>query len=92
MKTFQALFASVAIANNISVASAMPTVHDFTLSAMVNAIGLGTIFLTMVESAIALYLLDSLGLEKLYKQLDAISFTIFAGAYVALNVALPMAA
>lgn len=119
LKTFQALFASVAIAllaffikpihvdprfglgvgavfaaiaNNISVGAAMPTVHDFTLTAMVNAIGLGTIFLTMVESAISLYLLDSLGLVKLYKMLDAISFTIVFVAYVTLNVVLPIAA
>ena len=118
LKTFQALFASVAIAllvffikptqvdprfglgvgavfaaiaNNISVTATLPTVRDFTLTAMVNAIGLGTIFLTMVESAISLYLLDSRGLEKLYKQLDALSFTILSAGYVALNVVLPMA-
>jgi len=81
-----------AIANNISVATSMPTVHEFTLTAMVYAIGLGTIFLTMVESAISLYLLDTLHLEKRYKQLDAISFAIFLVAYVALNIVLPMAA
>lgn len=119
LKSFQAVFASVAIAllaffikpihvdprfglgvgavfaaiaNNISLAAGIPTVHDFTLTAMLNAIGLGTIFLTMVESAISLYLLDSLGLVKRYKQLDAISFAIILAAYVALNVVLPMAA
>ncbi len=81
-----------AIANNISVAAALPTVHDFTFTAMVYATGLVTIFLTMVESAISLYLLDSLGLEKLYKQLDALSFAIFLVAYVTLNVALPIVA
>ena len=53
---------------------------------------MGTIFLTMVESAISLYLLDSLGLVKLYKRLDAISFAIFLLAYVVLNVVLPIAA
>jgi hypothetical protein len=119
LKSFQALFVSVAVAllaffikpihvdprfglgvgavfaavaNNISVSAAMPTVHDFTLTAMVNAIGLGTIFLTMVESAISLYLLDSRGLVKLYKQLDAISFVIMFVAYVTLNIVLPIAA
>jgi hypothetical protein len=115
LKSFQALFAAVAVAllaffikpihvdprfglgvgaifaataNNISVAAAVPPVHEFTLTAMVNAIGLGTIFLSMVESAISLYLLDSRGLVKLYKVLDAISFTIFVVAYVTLNIVL----
>jgi hypothetical protein len=81
-----------AIANNISVAATMPTVHDFTFTAMIYAVGLGTIILTMIESAISLYLLDSRGLKTLYKQLDALSFTIFIVAYVTLNVVLPIAA
>ena len=81
-----------AISNNIALAASVPTVPDFTLTAMLNAVGLGTIFFTMVESAISLYLLDSLGLEKRYKQLDGLSFVLFTTGYVALNVVLPIAA
>jgi hypothetical protein len=84
--------AFAAVTNNIAVAASVPTVHDFTLTAMINAVGLGTIFLTMVESAISLYLLDTLGLEKLYRQLDKLSFAILLAGYVTLNVVLPLAA
>ncbi len=81
-----------AIANNIGVVAALPTVHGFTLAAMINAVGLGTIFMTMVESVISLYLLDARGLEKLYRHLDWLSFAILLVGYVTLNVVLPLAA
>ena len=84
--------AFAAITNNILVASSVPAVDRFTLTAMINAVGLGTIFLTLVESALSLYLLDSLGRERLYRLLDRCSFVVFLIGYLVLNVALPIAA
>ena len=85
-----AAFAS--ITNNILVVASVPTVDRFTLTAMVNSVGLATIFMTLVESAISLYLLDTLGREKLYRLLDRCSFVVFLVGYVTLNVVFPMAA
>ena len=84
--------AFAAVTNNLAVTGAVPTVPGLTLTSLINGVGLATIFLSMVESCISLYLLDTLGLEKLYRQLDKLTFWILLVGYVALNIAFPFAA
>jgi len=55
-------------------------------------LGLATIFLTLVQSTISLYQYDTMGLEKLSRLFDRVSFTVFLVGYVAVNIALPLAA
>jgi hypothetical protein len=81
-----------AVANNISVQAALPPPVQVTLLQMVYAVGLITIFLTLVQSAISLYILDTLGNERLYRLFDKASFTVFLAGYTAVNLALPIAA
>ena len=59
---------------------------------MVNATGLLTIFLVMVESTAALYVEDTLGQERLARFCDRTFFVVVLVGYVAVNVALPLAA
>jgi hypothetical protein len=83
-------FASVS--NNIFVGSLLPHSDRLTLSDMVNTSSLLTIFLVLVQSVISLYLFDSLGREKLSRLFDRVSFAVFLIGYVAVNLALPIAA
>jgi hypothetical protein len=59
---------------------------------MVNVLGLVTIFLSLVQSTISLYLHDTMGLEKLSRFFDRVSFAVFFVGYVLVNIALPLAA
>lgn len=81
-----------AVGNNIYVASQMPQSDRITLTAMVNLIGLVTIFLNIVQSAISLYVLDTMGRERLSRFFDIVSFAALFLGYVAVNVFLPLAA
>jgi hypothetical protein len=85
-----ALFA--AVGNNIFVGSMLPPAEGITLVAMINAIGLATIFLTLVQSAISLYIEDTMGQEKPRQFFDKVSFVVFLMGYVVVNLLLPIAA
>jgi hypothetical protein len=85
-----ALFA--AVGNNIFVGSMLPQSEGITLVTMINAIGLATIFLTLVQSAISLYIEDTMGQEKLRRFFDKVSFVAFFMGYVVINLLLPLAA
>jgi len=85
-----ALFATVG--NNIFVGTMLPPAEGITLIAMVNAIGLATIFLTLVQSTISLYILDTMGKEKLRRFFDKVSFVAFLVGYAVVNLVLPLAA
>jgi hypothetical protein len=85
-----ALFA--AVGNNIFVGTMLPPAEGMTLTAMVNAIGLATIFLTLVQSTISLYILDTMGQEKLRRFFDKVSFVVFLIGYAVVNLMLPLAA
>ena len=85
-----ALFA--AVGNNIFVGSMLPQSEGITLASMVNAIGLATIFLTLVQSAISLYIEDTLGQEKLRRLFDKVSFVVFFMGYAVVNLLLPLVA
>jgi hypothetical protein len=80
------------IANNILVGSLLPPQGRFSLTAMVNALGLATIFLTLVQSTISLYIEDTMGQGKLRRLFDKVSFAVFAIGYTATNLLLPLAA
>jgi hypothetical protein len=84
--------AFAAVGNNIFVGSLLPPSGGMTLSGMVNAIGLATIFLTLVQSTISLYILDTMGKEKLRLFFDKVSFTVFVAGYGVVNLLLPLAA
>jgi len=81
-----------AVGNNISVAAAMPDSGRVTLVQMINMIGLATIFLTLVQSAISLHLYDSLGRERFSRIFDQLSFVLIGAGYLVLNFLLPMSA
>jgi len=81
-----------AIANNISVGTSLAPIDRFSLTSMVNAVGLATIFLTLVQSAISLYIEDTMGREKFRRFFDKVSFTVFLIGYTATNLLLPLAA
>jgi hypothetical protein len=81
-----------AVNNNIYIASLVPETGQLTLIQMVNAISLMTIFLTLVQSAVSLYLLDSLGQERPSRMFDRVSFVVMGCGYVAVNLILPLSA
>jgi hypothetical protein len=81
-----------AVGNNIFVGTLLPQSDRITLTDMVNATGLATIFLTLVQSAISLYIEDTMGLEKLRSLFDKVSFAVFLIGYAAVNLMLPLAA
>lgn len=85
-----ALFA--AVGNNIFVGSMLPQSEGITLVTMINSIGLATIFLTLVQSAISLYVEDTMGQEKLRRLFDKVSFVVFLVGYAVVNLLLPLAA
>ena len=81
-----------AIANNIFVGTSLPPITRLSLTTMVNTLGLATIFLTLVQSTISLYIEDTMGREKLRRFFDKVSFTVFLIGYTATNLLLPLAA
>ena len=59
---------------------------------MVNYIGLVTIFFTLLQSTISLYLFDTRGYEKLSRLFDHVSFVAFFIGFTVVNLVLPIAA
>jgi len=51
-----------------------------------------TIFLTLVQSAISLYILDTMGRERLSRFFDKVSFAVFLIGYAVVNLLLVFAA
>jgi hypothetical protein len=85
-----ALFA--AIANTYIAASQLPDTGLVSLTDMVNGIGMGTIFLTIVQSTISLYLYDIRGEEALSRLFDKVSLAVILAGYPAINIAIPLVA
>jgi hypothetical protein len=81
-----------AVGNNIFVGTLMPHADRLTLADMVNATGLFTIFLILVQSVISLHIYDTMGRERLSRVFHRISFAVFLIGYVAVNLALPLSA
>lgn len=85
-----AFFASVT--NNVSLASLLPLSDGLTLVKMVNIAGSVTLFLILVESAVSLYLFDTLGRERFARFLDRVFFAAILAGFIVVNVMLPLAA
>jgi len=83
-------FASVT--NNVFVGSLLPHADRLTLIDMVNAVSLFTIFFILAQSVISLYIYDNMGRQRLSLLFDQVSFPVFLIGYVAINVALVLAA
>ncbi len=81
-----------AVGNNIFVGTLLPNADRLTLSDMVNATGLFTIFLILVQSVISLHIHDTMGNERLSRTFDRVSFAVFLIGYVAVDLALPISA
>jgi hypothetical protein len=85
-----ALFA--AIANNYITSSYLPDTGIVTLTDMVNGTAIMTIFLTLLQSTISLYIFDIKENQGLSRRFDLVSFAILIVGYTAINVAIPLAA
>jgi hypothetical protein len=81
-----------AVGNNIFVGTLMPHSDRLTLADMVNATGLFTIFLILVQSVISLHICETTGSERLSRLFDRVSFGVFLIGYVAVNLVLPISA
>jgi hypothetical protein len=81
-----------AVSNNVYVSTLLPPSDQLTLVDMVNAVGLLSIFFVTVQSAVSLYILDTLGRPQLSRFFDRVYFVVILLGYLSLNLALPLAA
>jgi hypothetical protein len=81
-----------AIAATIATSSLVPDTSVFTLTDMVNGVGLVTIFLSLVEATISFHMYHARGEESLAPLLDHVSLPILTVGYAAISVAIPLAA
>jgi hypothetical protein len=81
-----------AVGNNIYIGSVLPYSSQISLASMINAVGLLTIFLTLVQSTISLYIFDTKGRERLSRFFDHVSFAVFLIGYLTINLVLPISA
>lgn len=81
-----------AVGNNIYIGSVLPYSSQISLTSMINAIGLATIFLTLVQSTISLHVFDTKGRERLSRFFDHVSFVAFLIGYAVINLTLPLIA
>lgn len=85
-----ALFASVA--NTYIISSSLPPTGGLVMVDMINAFGISVIFLTIMESILSLYLYDIKEKEALSRRIDRLSFVISLVGYLAVNIAITVAA
>jgi hypothetical protein len=50
------------------------------------------ILLTVIQSTVSLHLYERLGAESLSRRFDHLSFAVLSSGYLAINLALPLAA
>jgi hypothetical protein len=81
-----------AVANCYITASLQPDSGVMSLADMVNGFGMGTIFLTLIQSTLSLYLYDIRGEEALSRLLDKVSGVVFAIGYTVVNILIPQVA
>ena len=74
------------IANGYIIASLLPDTGIVSLADKLNALGLATIFLSLVQSTISLYLFDIRGEEALSRRFDRVSALLLIPGYIILNV------
>lgn len=80
------------IVNTYVTSSLVPDTGVMTLADMVNHVGIITIFLSLMQSAISLYLYEKKGKKTLSRLFDRVSFLIFLPGYLVINLVLPWAA
>ncbi len=80
------------IVNTYVTSSLVPDTGVMTLADIVNNVGVITITLSLLQSAISLYLYERKGKVALSRQFDMVSFVIFLAGYVITNLILPWAA
>jgi hypothetical protein len=85
-----ALFA--AVANSYITSSMLPNTGVLALADIINLVGTSNILLTLILSAISLYIYERRGKHELSHRFDRIAFYIITFGYAALNIALPLAA
>ncbi len=81
-----------AVANSYVTSSLIPDTGIMTLSDIINGLGAGMILVTVIQSTVSLHLFERLGAEALSRRFDQLSFAVLSIGYIALNVALPLAA
>ncbi|CAN5680002.1 hypothetical protein BH20ACI3_BH20ACI3_11030 [soil metagenome] len=80
------------IVNTYVTSSLVPDTGVITLADIVNHVGILTIFLSLLQSAISLYLYEKRGKKTLSRLFDQVSFVVFLAGYLVINLALPWAA
>lgn len=75
-----------AVANTLVAAAKVPVSGPFALMDVVNGLGMIIIFLSIVQSTLALYLFDIRGEIALSRLYDWISFVILSVGYLTINV------
>lgn len=82
----------VVIVNTYVTSSLVPDTGVMTLADIINHIGLVTIFLSLMQSAISLYLYERRGKHVLSRLFDKVSLVVFLSGYLVINLVLPWAA
>jgi hypothetical protein len=80
------------IVNTYVTSALVPDTGVMTLADIVNHVGIVTIFLSLLQSAISLYLYEKKGKKTLSRLFDRVSFFIFLPGYLVINLVLPWAA
>ena len=80
------------IVNTYVTSSLVPDTGVMTLADLVNQVGIVTIFFSLMQSAISLYLYEKKGKKALSRLFDKVSFPIFLTGYLVINLVLPWAA
>ena len=81
-----------AVANNVFTRGSLPASGRVSLTDMVNAAGLGTIFLTIVASLISLHIFDTRESPRLSRIFDWLTFAVMLLCFAGFNLALALAA
>lgn len=79
-----------AVANMLLAASLVPDNGYLTLMDIINGIGIITIFLTLIQSTISLYIYDIQGRTKFSRMFDLVSLVIFTLGSVIINIMVPL--
>jgi hypothetical protein len=85
-----ALFA--AIGNTYITSTLLPNTEEVTMMDTINGIAMGTIFLTLVQSTISLYLYDRRAAVALSRLFDRASFLVLLPIVLAINILVPLSA
>jgi hypothetical protein len=81
-----------AVANYYNIYSMQPGTEIMTLADLINIVGTFTIFLTIVQSTISLYIYDNRGQKALSLRFDRASTLIFIISYIFINALIILAA